>query len=246
MPRQRSIPPAHDAYGQELWNCCHEKTTYEIVERDDGLIDLADATQYFREHSQWPAHEREAIRFARGPAIDVGCGAGRVSLYLQEQGMEVLAIDNSPLAIKTARKRGVKSARVLDVRDIGTLRGPFASIVMYGNNFALLGSPARAKRLLAAMHRITTPDARIIGGVCNPHITKERAHLAYLERNRRRGRWAGQLRIRIRFEQYVGMWFDYLFVSPEEVRKLVADTGWKVAEYVPGRGPLYVTVLERR
>src|SRR6185369_410060 len=118
------------------------------------------------------------------------------------------------------RKRGVKSARVLDIRDIGTLKGAFASIVMYGNNFALLGSPARAKRLLTAMDRITTPEARIIGGVCNPYLTKEPAHLAYHQRNRRRGRWAGQLRIRIRFEQYVGMWFDYLFVSPEEVRKL--------------------------
>jgi len=246
MPRPRAIPPDHDAYGNELWNCCLENTNYEIVERDDGFIEPADATQYFREHSEWPLHEREAIRFARGPALDIGCGAGRVSLYLQEQGMEVLAIDNSPLAIKTARKRGVKSARVLDIRDIRALKARFASIVMYGNNFALLGSPARAKRLLAAMDRITTPEARIIGGVCNPYLTKEPAHLAYHQRNRRRGRWAGQLRIRIRFEQYVGAWFDYLFVSPEEVRKLVADTPWKVADYVPGRGPLFVAVLEKR
>src|SRR5690349_7014938 len=106
MPRPRSIAPAHDAYGQELWNCHLGRTTYEIVERDDSFIDPAEATPYFRDFPDWPAHEREAIRLARGPALDIGCGAGRVSLYLQQQGHNVLAIDNSPLAVKTARARG--------------------------------------------------------------------------------------------------------------------------------------------
>jgi SAM-dependent methyltransferase len=229
-----------------MWNCHLGNSNYEIVEREDGFIDPASALQYFASYADWPAHEREGITRVRGRALDIGCGAGRVSLYLQEQGHEVLAIDNSPMAVKTARARGVKSARVLDVRDIGTLKGPFDTIVMYGNNFALLGSPERARRLLAIMDRITTADGRIVGSGCNPYQTKEPAHLAYHQLNRRRGRLSGQLRLRIRFEQYIGPWFDYMFVSPEEVRKIVAGTGWKLSELVPGRGPLYVVVLEKR
>src|SRR5205807_1606974 len=136
-----------------------------------GLLDLGSALQYFLDYPDWPSHEREAIARVRGPALDAGCGAGRVALYLQQQGLKVLAIDNSPLAIKVARLRGVTSARVLDFRDVGTLRGPFASIVLYGNNFGLFGGRAHARRLLASLHRITTPEAQIIAAAANPYQT---------------------------------------------------------------------------
>ena len=40
-------------------------------------------------------------------------------------------------------------------------------------------------------------------------------------------------------------WFDYLLVSPREMRAIVAGTGWRVARLVRSRGPLYVGVLEK-
>ena len=39
--------------------------------------------------------------------LDVGSGAGRISLYLQNQGHEVLATDNSPKALEICRLRGI-------------------------------------------------------------------------------------------------------------------------------------------
>jgi 2-polyprenyl-3-methyl-5-hydroxy-6-metoxy-1,4-benzoquinol methylase len=42
----------------------------------------------------------EAMQFVKGRVLDVGCGEGRHSLYLQEKWFDVLGIDISPLAIK--------------------------------------------------------------------------------------------------------------------------------------------------
>ncbi len=61
-----------DAYGQEIWHCYKGHSCYEIVERDDGLIDVGNAQQYFQEYANWPAHEREAIQLVRGTVLDVG------------------------------------------------------------------------------------------------------------------------------------------------------------------------------
>jgi SAM-dependent methyltransferase len=250
MMARRSAPaaisPSRDAYGQEIWNCYSGNSTHEIVERDDGLVDLGSALPYFADYPDWPRHEREAISRVRGPALDIGCGAGRVALYLQQQGHKVLAIDNSPLAIKVARLRGVASTRVLDIRDVGRLKGPFASIVLYGNNFGLLGGSKRARRLLAAMHRITTPDAQIVAAVADPHRTTDAIHLAYLRRNRVRGRMSGQLRLRVRYQQYTGAWFDYLFASPEEVRAILASTGWQLNDTLTTPGPEYMAIIGKR
>ena len=239
------VKPERDAYGQEIWNCYQGKTTHEIVEREDGLIDLGSALPYFQEYPNWPVHEREGILHAHGRVLDIGCGAGRVALYLQGKGCRVLAIDNSPLAVKVTKLRGVKSARVLAIQDIRTLKGPFDSIVLYGNNFGLLGGPRQARRLLTVMHAITSTDATIVAAATNPYTTSDPVHLAYLQRNRKRGRMAGHLRLRIRYRQFCGNWFDYLFASKVEVRNIVAKTGWTISAIVKSQGPGYCVVLKK-
>ena len=51
------VKPEHDAYGQVIWNCHKGNSSYEIVEREDGFIDIGSALPYFREYKHWPAHE---------------------------------------------------------------------------------------------------------------------------------------------------------------------------------------------
>lgn len=239
------MKPDRDAYGQEIWNCYKGKTTYEIVERDDGLIDLGSAQLYFMEYAHWSDHEREAIQFATGSVLDIGCGAGRVALHLQEKGLNVTAIDNSPLAVKVAKLRGVKDARLLSIRDINKLSGPFDTIVLYGNNFGLLGGRNEAPRLLKIMRRITSDGASIIASTVNPYNTKDPIHLAYLQRNRERGRMSGQIRLRIRYKEYCSGWFDYLLASPLEVREIATPAGWRVNKMIKSRGPGYAVVLTK-
>jgi SAM-dependent methyltransferase len=244
-PAQSAVKAEHDAYGQEIWNCYKGNSTHEIVEREDGLIDIGSALQYFQEHNKWPVHEQEAIHRAHGAVLDVGCGAGRVALYIQQRRDKVLAIDNSPLAVRVTKLRGVKAVRVLSIADVQTLKGPFGAIVLYGNNFGLFGGMARARRLLAMMGRITSPDASIIAAATDPYRTGDPVHLAYHERNRERGRMAGQIRLRIRYRQFRGDWFDYLFTSPGEVRTIVEKTGWNVSEFLESQGPGYVAILKK-
>ena len=111
MRRNRMrINPSQDAYGEELKSFLADNSeTVEIVERDDGYIDYHEGIPYYFAHyDEWNDHEKEAIAFCRGRAVDVGCGAGRVALYLQNKGHPVIGIDNSPGAIDVCRERGVK------------------------------------------------------------------------------------------------------------------------------------------
>jgi SAM-dependent methyltransferase len=246
MPR---ITNATDAYGHELWAFRTEGHAQEIVERDDGFISASDwPKRYFADFKAWPAHERRSMRFVQGArALDIGCGAGRVSLFLQRRGLTVTAIDNSPLAIRLCRQRGVKDARVLAVDQIARLApASFDTVVMFGNNFGLFGSSTKAKRLLRQLHRLTSPEAVILAESLNPHTRGAAAHVRYRRRNRDRGRMSGQIRIRIRFGELKGPWFDYLLVSPAEMKAILAGTGWRVREVLRSSdGPVYVAVIEK-
>src|SRR5262245_26822806 len=241
------ITASHDAYGHELWACLTEGHAEEIVERDDGFIAASDwPKRYFADFKTWPAHERQSMRFVKGVrALDIGCGAGRVSLHLQRKGLRVTAIDNSPLAIRLCRQRGVKDARVLAVEQIAQL-GPesFDTVVMFGNNFGVFGSFAKARRLLRRLDGLTSPQAVILAESVNPYTTRVAAHLRYQRRNRKRGRMGGQIRLRIRFGEFKGPWFDYLLVSPTEMKAILAGTGWRMREILPSSdGRAYLAVL---
>jgi hypothetical protein len=169
-----------------------------------------------------------------------------VALYLQSKDHRVLAVDNSPMAVKVAKLRGANAASVLPIEEIPTLRDKFKTIVLYGNNFGLFGGMAKARRLLAAMRTITTPDALIIAAATDPYKTRDPVHLSYHRKNRDRGRMAGQIRMRIRYRQFCGRWFDYLFVSQEEAHLITHRTGWRINEIVESQGPGFVTILEKR
>jgi SAM-dependent methyltransferase len=223
-------------------------TPIEVVERDDGYISTAGSNaSYFADVRHWSEPEREAIRFARGrTALDVGCGAGRVALHLQSRGFRVTAIDNSPLAIRTARTRGVQDARLIPFENIASLpAGRFETVVMFGNNFGLFGGRAKAIRLLRQLRRITRERAALLVQSLDPYQTRDRAHLAYHRRNRRRGRMPGQIRLRVRFNEFVGPWFDYLFVSPAEMSELLEGTGWTAERFFTGTDPRFTAVVRR-
>ena len=235
-----------DAYGELMLAALDGGDPVEIVEREDGFVSAGKfgAALYLAPFRRWPAHHRRAMRFVRGRVVDVGCGAGRVCLHLQERGLDVIGIDVSPGAVEAARRRGVRDARVLSIDDLDESLGELDTIVMLGNNFGLFASAAKAGRLLRRFHRLSTPRGRIVAETRDVYATDDPGHLAYQARNRQRGRMGGQIRIRVRHRDLTTPWFDYLMVSPDELRELAEPAGWRVARTIDS-DDTYVAVLEK-
>ena len=51
---------------------------------------------------------------------------------------------------------------------------------------------------------------------------------------------AGQIRFRIRFSRAIGPWFDYLLVSPDEIREIIATTPWQIEKLFEGEGSDFI------
>lgn len=235
-----------DAYGHEIQDYHSTGEGYEIIERDDGYFDISSGPRtYFLSVNDWPECEKEAVGEARGVVLDVGVGAGRVSLYLQERGLKCVGIDNSPLAVATAALRGASDARVLPFDCDMSLNETFDTVIMFGNNFGLFNNRDNAGVMLKLLHAMTSDDALILAESIDPYLTGRREHRDYHAMNRKRGRMGGQVRIRVRYRRYATPWFDYLLVSKEEMKEIVQGTGWKVTGFHSGSGPLYVARLEK-
>lgn len=238
-----------DAFGAALLDWVTGGSTSEVIERDDGYVeDGAGPDAYIAPLAGWPDAEREAVLHVRGRVLDAGCGAGRVALVLQQRGLEVVGIDESRLAVRAARHFGVRQVRCASITVLAREIASFDSVILFGNNFGIFGTPERARRSLTAWARRAAPGTRIFAESTNaytggaPIIDR-----GYYRANQRRGLAPGTTRMRFRYGELVGPWLNWLFVSQGEMRQIVRGTGWTVAE-VLGAGPSepYVAILERR
>jgi len=240
------LKPEEDAFGQEIWAYYKGERTSEIVERDDGYFDVSSGPKmYFSEYDDWHSVDRKAMEFVKGRVLDIGCGAGRHSLYFQKKGFDVLGIDSSPLAIEVCKLRGLEKAKVVAIEDINFKPDSFDTIIMMGNNFGLFGSFKKAKMLLKKFHKMTSINGLIIASTRDTYKTSNPDHLEYHRINKQKGRMAGQSRIRIRFRKYVGRWLDYLIVSKEEMNEILKGTGWKIKEFIDSDNSEYAAVIEK-
>lgn len=239
---------ASDAFGRAVWDWVRDGPVPEIVERDDGYMEEGAGPEvYLAGARDWPSAERQAIRHVRGRVLDVGCGAGRVTLELQKRGFEAVGVDSSPLAARAARLGGVDTVWRTSLEKLGARVGDFDSIILFGNNFGLFETPEGAHDRLQEWARRTKPGARVFvestsaygGGA--PGFDR-----TYYRRNRMNGRPPGELRARYRYEDSVGAWFTWLFVGRGEMRSILRGTGWHIARVFGSHiGEPYVAMLEK-
>ena len=242
------LTDTQDAYGHLISDRHNGQENVEVVEREDGFIDTSrlGPQNYFAEYEDWAEHQKHAMQYATGRVLDIGCGAGRHSIYLQEHGHYVLGTDNSPLAIQTCQRRGLKNAVVTSITQLNSKIGTFDTILMMGHNFGLIGNYKRAKWLLRRFAAMTSGIAKIIAETMDPYETTDPGYLAYHQFNRDRGRMSGQLKLRVRYKQYTTPWFDYLFVSKSEMEDILDGTGWQVKCYIDASDtPSYVAILAK-
>jgi SAM-dependent methyltransferase len=237
-----------DAFGRALMDWVRGESDPEIYERDDGFVDIGAGPELFlAEFRRWPSSERQAMRYVRGHVIDVGCGAGRVALYIQERGFDVVGLDSSPLAVEATRRRGVRQTWCTPIEELTRSIDTFDTIVLFGNNFGIFGSPIRTRKVLTDWAARTGPGTRILAQSVNPYSGGAPAlDRSYCVRNKERGRFPGQCRLRVRYHSLATPWFPWLFFARSDMGALVRGTGWHVRRILGAQpSDSYVGVLEK-
>jgi 2-polyprenyl-3-methyl-5-hydroxy-6-metoxy-1,4-benzoquinol methylase len=122
----------------------------------------------------FPAYELLADRFGP-PVLDIGCGTGRITLHLAEQGREVVGVDSSESMLIRARERaqqqGGSAGQIEwitgDMREIDLTRQFGVAIFSFSGFMHLLEHAEQLKTLRRiAMH--LRPGGGVAIDVANP------------------------------------------------------------------------------
>jgi SAM-dependent methyltransferase len=132
-----------------------------ITETTISEEDEMSVAYLFRSHKEMPTMEQKALQLAKGKILDVGCGAGSHSLYLQnELNLEVTAIDISSRAIQACSLRGIKDARVQDVMTLEN--ETYDTILLLMNGAGMCGKLKNIPNFLVKLKSLLNPGGQIL------------------------------------------------------------------------------------
>ncbi|WP_407557624.1 class I SAM-dependent methyltransferase [Winogradskyella sp. 4-2091] len=113
----------------------------------------------FRPYADMPQLEQKALQLSKGNILDVGCGSGSHSLWLQNKGLNVKAIDNSEGAVEVAKKRGVINA---ELKPILEETETFDTILLLMNGTGIFQELSLVSQNLKHLKSILKPGGQIL------------------------------------------------------------------------------------
>lgn len=130
-----------------------------ITETTISEEDEMSVAYLFRTFDEMPIIEQKALELTKGKTLDIGCGAGSHSLYLQKQ-LNVTAIDISVNAIKTCQLRGIKQAFVQDILTLENEK--FDTILLLMNGTGIFGTLKNIPKFLQKLKSLLNPGGQIL------------------------------------------------------------------------------------
>jgi SAM-dependent methyltransferase len=132
-----------------------------ITETSISEEDKMSVAYLFRSYNEMPELEQKALQLAKGKILDVGCGAGSHSLYLQtEQHLDVTAIDISTNAIQACTLRGLKNAKVQDIMTLENEK--YDTILLLMNGTGIFGTLKDTTKYLQKLKSLLNPNGQIL------------------------------------------------------------------------------------
>ncbi len=155
------IHKTNDIYGQALLDYQNGNFTEDIKTFSSiAGEDIYPLPYLFRSFNEMPKLEQKALQLSKGKIIDVGCGAGSHSLYLQKKNKEVFAIDVSKGAIETCRLRGINNASVQDIWQLK--KQQFDTILLLMNGAGMCGKLHKLTNFLNHLKTLLSPNGQIL------------------------------------------------------------------------------------
>ena len=165
----------------------------------------------FRTFNQMPRLEQKALSMAKGRVLDIGAGAGCHALALQERGLEVKAIDISPLSCEVMKERGVKNAECVNLFN-PQLQGKYDTLLLLMNGTGIAGKLNRLPMLLNRLKELIAEGGQIL---------IDSSDLKYIYENEDgsmdidlNAPYYGEVDYQMQYKNIKGEPFDWLYTDP--------------------------------
>ncbi len=195
----------------------------------------------FRKYKEMPEIERKALDMANGKTLDVGAGSGCHSLVLQEKGIDVTAIDISPLSVETMKERGVK--KVIE-QDFFTLKGQYDTVLMLMNGIGIVGTLERLPRFFLQLDEILAPGGQLLCDSSDiSYVFEDENGMIDIPNEMD---YYGEHSFRMQYKDTIGEPFNWLYIDADTLREKAGRCGYAVEVVAEGEHYDYLARITKR
>ena len=180
-------------------------------------------TTLFRAFKDMPKMEQKALKMAKGKTLDVGAGSGCHSLWLQDKGIDVTAIDISPYSIETMKERGIVNVRE---QDFFTLEEKYDTILMLMNGIGIVGTLDKLPDFFKHIDKILADDGQLLcdsSDLC--YLYDDKDGIAELMDS---DKYYGELEYTMCYDEVKGDSFPWLYIDANTLRNYAEANGFKM------------------
>ncbi len=208
-----------DIQGEALWQYYKGGRKTLQLHNSYGPWEEMPIEVFFRDYDDFPDLEQFALTQVTGKVLDVGAGAGAHSLYLQQQGYKVTAIEQSEKTVQLLRERGVMSVVHGDVFRYRAAR--YDTLLLLMNGIGLVGKLAFLPEALTHFAHLLKPGGQVIF---------DSSDISYLydEVDIPKEKYRGELSYCYEYKGQMGEWFDWLYLDQEKLMEYVDDEQWSI------------------
>lgn len=150
-----------DIFGNALLDYQNETYTNDIITYSSlDEQDTIPIPYLFRDYKTMPFLEQKALQLCKGSVLDIGCGAGSHSLYLQKKGLQVTALDSSKGAIETCKLRGLKNTIHSDILNYNHQK--FDTLLMLMNGIGVAKKLENLNTFFSHLASLLNPKGQIL------------------------------------------------------------------------------------
>jgi len=203
------------------------------VEMDIAEQDTLVPSYFFRAYEQCPELEQTALKLARGKVLDVGAGAGSHSLYLQDQGLDVTALDISPHSVEVMKQRGLSNVRLANFYDLP--EGAFDTLLLLMNGIGLVQTLEGFKAFFLKARTLLAPKGQILLDSSDLIYMFEQEDGSYLiDLN---DKYHGEVEFNLSYKNIAGQPFNWLYVAEDLLQDAAEENGFNCE--IIQQGPHY-------
>ena len=195
----------------------------------------------FRKYEEMPKIERKALDMAKEKTLDVGAGAGCHSLVLQERGIDVTAIDISPLCVEAMKERGVK--KVLE-QDFFTLDGQYYTIILLMNGIGIVGTLERLPELFRRLDKILAPRGQVLCDSSDiSYVFEDKNGMIDIPTEME---YYGEHNFQMQYKDIIGESFEWLYIDADTLKEKAAKNGYAVETVAEGEHYDYLVRITKK
>jgi 2-polyprenyl-3-methyl-5-hydroxy-6-metoxy-1,4-benzoquinol methylase len=195
----------------------------------------------FRAFSQMPKIEQEALEMCFGTILDVGCGAGSHSLYLEnEMKLDLTSIDISTNAIKACQLRGLKNAKIANILELDANFQKFDTILLLMNGTGIFGKLSETSKYLQKLKSLLNENGQILIDSSDLIYMYDDEDLEEIKNSKQ---YYGEITFSVKYKKEKEIPFPWLYLDFKLLKSLSNANGLQCEKIIIGENFDYLAKL---